>query len=292
MTLRFPLLSAIVLLLMAAALQAKPKNASSPHAAPSPARDDVVRLQVYLDEQNFSPGKIDGRYGGFTAKSWQRYQQSQGTTPSDQFNAKTAPFTSIDPIYVTYTVTKDDLSAIGTMPHELAEQAKNKALPYTSMAEMIGERYHVGVDFLRQLNTPKNLDQLKEGDTVKVPNVVPPFNLAQVIALREYTAERAKAIKAAKQESSSKEKGASPAPATTPPEEMPGPTVAVSASSPPASAIPSPAAAEPSASPTPEAAQGAPTTAPCCAPSRRILRGWCFTSAPKTIIWKSATATG
>ena len=246
---------------MAATLQAKPKSVPPAHAAPSPARDDVVRLQVYLDEQNFSPGKIDGRYGGFTAKSWQRYQQSQGTTPTDQFDAKTAPLASIDPIYITYTVTKDDLSAIGTMPKALAEQAKNKVLPYTSMAEMIGERYHVGVDFLRQLNAPKNLDQLKEGDAVKVPNVVPPFNLAQVIALREYTSERAKAIKAAKQEPSSKGKGVSPSPTATPPEEMPGPTVAVSASPPPASAVPSPVAASP-----------APDAVPAVADNRPVLR--------------------
>ena len=267
MILRSLPLPVFLTLLAAAPLQAKPKNSdASPHAGPTPARDDVVRLQVYLDEQNFSPGKIDGRYGGFTAKSWQRYQQSQGTTPTDKFDAKTSPLTSVDPIYTTYTTTTDDLSAIGTVPHELAEQAKQKALPYTSMAEMIGERYHVGVDFLRQLNAGKNLDQLKEGDKVKVPNVVPPFNLAQVIALRTYTAERAKGIK-------EKKGKADAAPAGTPPAEMPGPTVPVSASAPPASAIPSPTAVSPtpapSPSPTPDAGE---VDNPASASSKPVLR--------------------
>ncbi len=226
---------------------AKPKPSPSPTAGPAPARDDVVRLQIYLDEQNFSPGKIDGRYGGFTAKSWQRYQEAQGITPlSDKFDAKT--FTAVDPIYTSYAVAAEDLGAIGQVPKELALQAKNKVLPYTSMAELLGERYHVGVDFLRELNKGKNLDQLKEGDSVKVPNVVPPFNLAQVIALQHYTSERKKALKK-KHEATSV--GASPA--ASPPEEMPGPTVAVSASPPPASAIPSPEAA----SPTPDAAASA-----------------------------------
>ena len=252
MTLR-PLCLAALFLLAAAPLAARPKNtAATPlHPGPTPGRDEVVRLQIYLDEQNFSPGKIDGRYGGFTAKSWQRYQQSQGVAPTDQFDAKTSPLASIDPIFVTYTVNKDDLAAIGTIPHELAEQAKNKVLPYTSMAEMIGERYHVGVDFLRQLNASKNLDQLREGDTVKVPNVVPPFNLAQVIALKEYTAERAKIIKAEKSGAASREKDK---PAAPPPAEMPGPTVAVSASPPPASAIPTPTAAAPPPDASPAAA--------------------------------------
>ena len=256
------------MLLAVTSLQAKPKNsAASPSAGPTPSRDDVVRLQIYLDEQNFSPGKIDGRYGGFTAKSWQRFQQSQGTTPTDKFDAKT--LTTIDPIYTSYTVNKDDLSAIGTMPHALAEQAKNKVLPYTSMAEMIGERYHVGVDFLRQLNAGKNLDGLKEGDTVKVPNVVPPFNLAQVIALKEYTAERAKALKAAKSEKGK----ASEAPSGTPPAEMPGPTVAVSASPPPAAAIPLPAAgsALPDAAPAVGAADNRPVLRAVPADSSQLV---------------------
>ena len=251
-------------------LHAKTKDAATPATAGSPSRDDVVRLQIYLDEQNFSPGKIDGRYGGFTAKSWQRFQESQGVNPPvDKFDAKT--FTSIDPIYATYTVDKDDLGAIGVVPKELALQAKNKVLPYTSMAELLGERYHVGVDFLRQLNAGKNLDQLKEGDKVKVPNVVPPFNLAQVIALRQYTAEREKAIKAAKAAKTAdkkKDEPANAAPAASPPEEMPGPTVAVSASPPPSFAVPpvpAPSADSPAPSPT-------PTDAAATADNRPVLR--------------------
>ncbi len=255
------------------ALPARPKPDATPMPAGTPARDDVVRLQIYLDEQNFSPGKIDGRYGGFTAKSWQRFQESQGVNPPvDKFDA--AAFTTVDPVYATYKVAPDDLAAIGQVSAKLAEQAKGKALPYTSMAELLGERYHVGVDFLRQLNAGKNLDQLKEGDTVKVPNVVPPFNLAQVLALRQYTAEREKAIKAAKAAAAQKKEatpGASPA--ASPPEEMPGPTVPISAVAPPPSAVPTvpPVAAAPagdSAPPSSLATEGTAATAD----NRPILR--------------------
>ena len=257
-----------------APLQARPaaKPAATPKAAgPQPSRDDVVRLQIFLDEQNFGPGRIDGGYGGFTKKSWLRYQESQGTTPQETFDAKT--FTSVDPVYTTYTVTKDDLAALGTVPSSLAEQAKAKTLPYTSMPELIGERYHVGVDFLKKLNAPKNLDQLKEGDQVKVPNVVPPFNLAQVFAMRQYNAEREKAIRT---NAESKPKPAASKPAGTPggsptvpaiPEAMPGPTVALSASPPPPSVVPSPSptaapVAETSPSPAPAEATAAPDNKP------------------------------
>ena len=224
------------------------------------SRDDTVRLQIFLDEQNFAPGKIDGAYGGFTRKSWLLYQEAQGMKPADAFDART--FTSVDPTYTTYTVAKEDLAALGTVPKEIPEQAKNKVLPYTSMPELIGERYHVGVDFLKRLNAPKNLDALKEGDTVKVPNVVPPFNLAQVLALRQYTKEREAILKAARD----KPQNAPPPPGTTPspsaenvPAAMPGPTVPVSASPPPMADVPSPA---PVAAPPDAGAAPAPANRP------------------------------
>ncbi len=247
-----------------APIHARPTAKSTEKPKPTgsqPARDDVVRLQIFLDEQNFGPGRIDGGYGGFTKKSWLRYQESQGITPKEQFDAKT--FTSVDPTYTTYTVTKDDLAALGTVPSGPAEQAKVKSLPYTSMPELIGERYHVGVDFLKKLNAPKNLDQLKEGDQVKVPNVVPPFNLAQVFAMRQYNAEREKAVKTGG-ESKPKSTGK---PESAIPEAMPGPTVPMSASPPPESAVPSPSptaspAAETSPSPAPASSTDAPDNKP------------------------------
>ena len=245
------------LLVAAVTVRAAPKKAdpsAKNDTAFKPPQDDTVRLQIYLDEQNFGPGKIDGAYGGFTKKSWLLYQEAQGVKPVETFDPKT--FTSVDPTYTTYTVAKEDLSALGPVPREIPEQAKNKVLPYTSLPELIGERYHVGVDFLRRLNAPKNLDTLKEGDKVKVPNVVPPFNLSQVIALRQYTKEREDLLKAAREKPRNVPPappvpGASPTPtADNVPAAMPGPTVPVSASPPPAADVPAPvASASPTASP-------------------------------------------
>jgi lipoprotein-anchoring transpeptidase ErfK/SrfK len=249
-----------ILLLLAALTVTSPLRAASPKEEPvkllpGVTRDDVVRLQIYLDEQNFSPGKVDGQYGGFTRTSWHRFQQSQGLKPVDGFNANAAPFTLIDPIYTTYTVNAADLASLGEVPHELALQAKQKSLPYTSMAELIGERYHVSVTFLRQLNAPRDLDHLKAGDAVKVPNVVPPFRMEAVLALRQFNVDRAKARKLARE-----------APGET---GMPGPSSTPAPSAPPAAsgdiaapnALRNPAAA---AAPSPSESQALlnPQTAP------------------------------
>jgi lipoprotein-anchoring transpeptidase ErfK/SrfK len=194
-----PLLVLLAILSLAATLWAGSPKEEPVQLPPGVTRDDVVRLQIYLDEQNFSPGKVDGQYGGFTRTSWHRFQESQDIKPVDTFNAKAAPFTLIDPVYVEYTVDARDLASLGQVPHELSLQALQKSLPYTNLPELLGERYHVSVTFLRQLNAPQDLDRLKVGDTVKVPNIVPPFKLENVLALRQDAADRAKARKLARE---------------------------------------------------------------------------------------------
>ena len=257
----FAVLAGCGVLLAAGPAQAAPKKASADPSIKEdtkfkPSQDDTVRLQIFLDEQNFGPGKIDGAYGGFTKKSWLRYQEAQGTKPEEKFDAST--FTSVEPTYTTYTVAKEDLSALGNVPTAIPEQAKNKVLPYTSLSELLGERYHVGVDFLKKLNASKNIDTMKEGDSVKVPNVLPPFNLAQVIALRTYTKEREQLLK-------EKSKSAT---AENVPAAMPGPTVPVSASPPPKEDVPSPApmaSASPASSPDAAPAATGPNNRPVLA---------------------------
>ncbi len=257
------LLAAVPVQAVPAAPAKKPDPSAKNDTNFKPPQDETVRLQIFLDEQNFGPGKIDGAYGGFTRKSWLRYQEAQGKQPDERFDAKT--FASVDPIYTSYTVAKDDLGALGVVPKAIPEQAKNKVLPYETLSELLGERYHVGVDFLKKINAPKNIDTMKEGDKVKVPNVVPPFNLAQVIAIRTYTKEREQLLKEARDKAKAAP-GATPAPGASPtpsaenvPAAMPGPTVPVSASPPPASEVPAPA---PAASPSPDALASAPDNRP------------------------------
>jgi lipoprotein-anchoring transpeptidase ErfK/SrfK len=185
-------------LLANAAIARPPASEDAVKSLPGITAADVVRLQIYLDEQNFGPGKIDGQYGGFTRKSWLRYQESQGMKPVDTFDPHTAPLAAIDPVYVSYAITPNDVAAIGVVPATLAERAKNKSLPYTSLTELLGERFHVSVNFLTKLNAPHKIDACKPGDQVTVPNVVPPFQIDKVVALRQYTADHEKAVQAAK----------------------------------------------------------------------------------------------
>src|ERR1700751_866137 len=153
---------------------------SVPRAEPAAPQEILTRLQIFLDQHSFGPGKIDGRWGEFTAKALVRYQIANGQKPTGQIDSDLQQqLAKIFPIYTTYTITDQDQKEFGNIPYKPAEQAKAKAMLYRSNAEFLGERYHSDPDFIAKLNKDKNLDQLKAGDVIRVPNV-PPFRIEDV----------------------------------------------------------------------------------------------------------------
>ena len=179
------------LLVLIGVLPAAARKKATPKTnAPKTAQiEAATRLQVFLDRANFSPGKIDGRYNDFTRKALSLYRESRGeqpqpTSPKSGRQANVAPdvsgldLASVDPVFVSYTVTEADVQSVGPLPSPVPEQAKLKFLPYRNVADAITEKFHSDIHFLEQLN-PGKLKGLKAGDQLKVPNVEP-FELASV----------------------------------------------------------------------------------------------------------------
>jgi lipoprotein-anchoring transpeptidase ErfK/SrfK len=134
----------------------------------------VVRLQIYLDEHSFGPGKIDGRWGEFIGKALQRFQVAQGQPPSDQIDsALRQELQKISPVYTTYTFTAADLHWIGDVPSKPAGMAKLKRILYRSALDYVAERYHADPAFILKLNPGRNLNKLQKSSTLQVPNVQP-----------------------------------------------------------------------------------------------------------------------
>ncbi|MBV9657785.1 MAG: L,D-transpeptidase [Verrucomicrobia bacterium] len=243
------------------ACEAKP--ATTP-AAPKVPTDDAVRLQVFLDRENFGPGKIDGSYGGFTKLAWLHWQAAHGVEkPANDFDPQSPQLAAIDPLYIAYTITTEDLASLGPLPSQLAEQAKLKAMSYTELSELLGERFHSSVDFLKKLNAPKKIDTLKAGDTVTVPNVQPPFDLAQVGGWRDL--QRAQA--AANKKNAAGAASSNAAAPNTSPSPAPGPTPVLVRSNTLAGDSAAPSSPAPSASPTPTPAAASSSNNPTVKPS-------------------------
>jgi lipoprotein-anchoring transpeptidase ErfK/SrfK len=171
-----------------AASKAKPKGA--PSGKPSQQQiEEFTRLQIFLDNANFGPGKIDGHDGTFTRKALALYRKSQGQADAPAAgDAKAPPDTSgldlqsINPVFIEYEITKEDEATVGTLPSGPDAQSKVKSLPYASLAEAIAEKFHCDIDFLKKLN-PGKAEHLKAGDKVLVPNVKP-FELSEVKTLK------------------------------------------------------------------------------------------------------------
>ena len=152
----------------------KPKASVAPAipvALPNYDEETSVKIQIFLDNNYFGPGKIDGRMGEFCRKALIHYKRAHGmpeTGTVDSWLTDQVPET-----YTDYTIPEEALSFVGETKSKPSEQSKLKRMHYGSLLELVAERYHSAEEFLKKLNPGMNLEELKPGDTVKVPNVLP-----------------------------------------------------------------------------------------------------------------------
>src|SRR6266699_6489876 len=124
-------------------------------ALPNYDEETATRLQIFLDNNNFGPGKIDGKMGEFFRKaliSFKHAHAQRETGVVDQSMLDQVPQT-----FTTYTIKGDDLAYVGDLPSDHASQAKLKFLPYTSLLEFVAERFHSAEDYIRKINRDRDL---------------------------------------------------------------------------------------------------------------------------------------
>lgn len=136
-----------------------------PHAkAAAPAtKPDMLPTQVLLDRAGYSPGEIDGAGGPNTQHAIAAFERDKKTTIADAL-------ASAEPATISYTITAEDEAGPFTpnIPEDMMEKAKLKKLDYSSMIEMLGERYHSSPALLKKLNPSA---RFAGGEQITVPNV-------------------------------------------------------------------------------------------------------------------------
>jgi len=135
----------------------------------------ILRAQILLDRAHCSPGEIDGRYGGNTRLAVTEFNLSHGIKAGANVTAATWDALNKDaaPVIVPYTLTAADVAGPFVVnPPEMIDKAKLPALGYGSIAEELGERFHISPALLQTLNRGIKFD--KVGVIIQAPAVTRP----------------------------------------------------------------------------------------------------------------------
>ncbi|MBN9983843.1 murein L,D-transpeptidase [Rhizobium laguerreae] len=137
---------------------------------PDPA---IVRLQVLLDRAGSSPGVIDGLSGENVDKAVAGFEAMNNLPVDGRLDPEVASrLEGNAPIVESNVVSAEDAAGlVEKIPEDYGEKAKMQSLGYTSVAEKLSERFHMGIDLVHALNPAS---QFAPGDTVWVVNPGPP----------------------------------------------------------------------------------------------------------------------
>jgi lipoprotein-anchoring transpeptidase ErfK/SrfK len=160
------------------ALALFPWAMASQGIAPADNQSAALEIQVLLDRARYSPGEIDGVIGSNSRKAAAAFAQSRGLPSSpDDPQLRAALGAGAAPVTTTYVITAEDTAGpfVDAIPEDMMAKAALARLSYVSLAEALGERFHVAPDLLQRLNPGVVFAQ---GVEIIVPNIAGPLTAA------------------------------------------------------------------------------------------------------------------
>ncbi|MEZ0300247.1 MAG: L,D-transpeptidase family protein [Candidatus Methylacidiphilales bacterium] len=135
-------------------------------------KERVAAYQVALERKHFSCGFIDGDSGMRTERALRAFQESCGLPTSGILDDATrAAIGEPGEPFMIYTVTEEDMAKVVPTPKTWVEKSKVKYLGYNNAWEMLGEKFHCAVNYLKNLNT--DIKDVAVGSVIVGPKVFP-----------------------------------------------------------------------------------------------------------------------
>ncbi|WP_378948391.1 L,D-transpeptidase family protein [Mesorhizobium sp. ANAO-SY3R2] len=135
-------------------------------------RENVAALQILLDRAGASPGVIDGRFGSNVDKALAAYREITGTNlrSTDAEGIAKALAESGGDAFASYVITPEDAAGpfVASVPADYSEKAQLEHMSFTSVTEMLAERFHMDEAYLKALNPEANFN--RPGTIVRVAN--------------------------------------------------------------------------------------------------------------------------
>ena len=185
--LTFPMRCLFLLLLIALNVRAQDLGPSKNDPSVPRDRDTILRIQMFLDQNLFGPGKLDGAVGEFTYKAVVNYNYAHGESNLyDWSKVQAAAEKEMPILFAAFKIRADLFKFIAAdLPHDPAKQAEFPYMAYRSLSELIAERFHTDETFLAKVNPGKDVDKMKAGDVVVVPNIRS-FKIEEVKAMQGF----------------------------------------------------------------------------------------------------------
>src|SRR5437763_9717643 len=146
------------------------ENATLQDARSGEPNAGLLKAQILLDRLRFSPGAIDGKDGENTRLAVQTFQQARGFEPTGELDQRTWDALTSgegEPLLQDYEITKEDSAGpFVHVPEQMEQQAKLEKLAYSSVRELLSEKFHVDEEILIALNDGKSFDQAETPITV------------------------------------------------------------------------------------------------------------------------------
>lgn len=152
-------------------------NAASPNKnAGGQDASLIVKAEVLLARDHFSPGQIDGENGENFKSALAAFQQVHGLPPSGQMDADTwnkLAGNTAGSALKEYKISDADVAGpfAKRIPSDLAKMAQLSGLSYVTPREELAEKFHMSEALLAKLNPAARFDQA--GTDIVVADVTP-----------------------------------------------------------------------------------------------------------------------